>query len=94
MLIPCPVCGKRDHGEFTYCGDATVVRPDIADSDPAHWAAFVYDRGNPRGPHAEHWHHVHGCRHWLQVTRDTLTHDVHDARIVGMWTDHATAENS
>ena len=27
MLIPCPVCGLRDHGEFTYGGDATIVRP-------------------------------------------------------------------
>ena len=53
MLIPCPVCGLRDHGEFTYGGDATIVRPAIADADPARWAAYVYDRENPRG-------HAHG----------------------------------
>jgi len=85
MLIPCPVCGPRDHAEFTYWGDATVVRPDIADADAACWAAYVYDRGNPRGPHSEYWHHVHGCRLWMVVTRDTATHDVHDAHVVGMW---------
>ena len=27
MRIPCPCCGPRDHGEFTYLGDATVSRP-------------------------------------------------------------------
>ena len=85
MFIPCPVCGPRDHAEFTYWGDATVVRPDLADTDSSHWAAYVYDRENPRGPHSEYWHHVHGCRLWMMVGRDTLTHEVADARLVGMW---------
>ena len=83
MLIPCPVCGLRDHGEFTYGGDATIVRPAIADSDTTRWAAYVYDRENPRGLHTEYWHHVHGCRQWMVVERDTQTHDVSGARLVG-----------
>lgn len=90
MLIPCPVCGLRDHGEFTYGGDATVLRPDISDADPAHWAAYVYDRSNPRGAHEEHWHHVHGCRQWMVVTRDTQTHDVSTARLIGPWAGRET----
>ncbi len=85
MLIPCPVCGLRDHGEFTYGGDATIVRPAIADSDPTHWATYVYDRENPRGMHTEYWHHVHGCRQWMVVQRDTQTHDVSGARLVRPW---------
>ena len=85
MLIPCPVCGLRDHGEFTYGGDATIVRPDVADRDAEHWAAYVYDRKNPRGKHQEYWHHVHGCRHWMVVVRDTQTHDVAGAKLVGPW---------
>ena len=85
MLIPCPVCGLRDHGEFTYGGDATIVRPDIGDRDLEHWAAYVYDRGNPRGPHREYWHHVHGCRQWMVVERDTETHDIGGASLVGPW---------
>jgi phosphoglycerate kinase len=28
------------------------------------------------GPHAEFWHHSHGCRMWLQVLRDTMTHEI------------------
>jgi len=85
MLIPCPVCGLRDHGEFTYGGDATIVRPDIADGDRERWAAYVYDRGNPRGHHQEYWHHVHGCRQWMVVDRDTESHDVSGAKLVGPW---------
>ena len=85
MLIPCPVCGLRDHCEFTYGGDATIVRPDIGDTDAEHWAAYVYDRANPRGKHQEYWHHVHGCRLWMRVVRDTQTHDVSGAKLVGPW---------
>ena len=91
MLIPCPVCGTRDHGEFTYGGDATVQRPDIADRNPASWAAYVYDRSNPRGAHREYWHHVHGCRMWMVVVRDTQTHAVSNATLTGPWADQGVS---
>ena len=85
MLIPCPICGLRDQSEFTYGGDATIVRPAFADANAASWAEYVYDRTNPRGPHTEYWHHVHGCRSWLIVSRNTETHDVSGARMIGPW---------
>jgi sarcosine oxidase subunit delta len=85
MLIPCPVCGLRDHEEFTYGGDATVVRPDVAEHDTGAWADYVCDRTNPRGPHKEYWHHLHGCRQWMVVDRDTQTHKVSGAELVGPW---------
>jgi sarcosine oxidase subunit delta len=85
MLIPCPVCGLRDHAEFTYWGDATIVRPAISEADRGPWARYVYDRANPRGAHEECWHHVHGCRQWLVVARNTETHDISGARLVGPW---------
>ena len=85
MLIPCPLCGPRDHGEFTYGGDASVARPSIEERDAAAWAAFVYDRTNPKGAHEEYWHHVHGCRQWMVVSRNTETHEVSGARLVGAW---------
>jgi heterotetrameric sarcosine oxidase delta subunit len=77
MLIPCPFCGPREHSEFAYGGDATVRRPREAEPvwGPA-WQAYVYERANPRGPHLEYWQHVQGCRQWLVVSRDTLTHEV------------------
>ena len=66
MLIPCPHCGPRSHVEFTYAGDATLRRPPD-DAPLAQWVDYVYLRDNPRGPHREYWHHVHGCRAYVMV---------------------------
>ena len=77
MKIDCPHCGARDISEFKYLGDATVTRP--ADPDTAShddWMAYVYYRDNPKGRHQEYWHHGSGCRQWLKVTRDTVTHEI------------------
>ena len=76
IRIPCPTCGVRDHSEFAYGGDATVVRPDPANTDEGAWTDYVYLRDNPRGRHREYWQHVHGCRQWLIVDRDTVTHEI------------------
>jgi heterotetrameric sarcosine oxidase delta subunit len=76
MLIPCPYCGPRDVTEYTYGGDAAGP-PGAPDAmSLAAWNDFVYLRDNPRGPHAELWQHSGGCRRWLRVKRDTLTHEV------------------
>jgi sarcosine oxidase subunit delta len=85
LLIPCPCCGNRDSREFAYGGDATVARPAIDDLDVEAWHAYLHERQNPRGPHVELWQHVGGCRCWLRVRRDTLTHEVHGAELVGTW---------
>lgn len=76
MRITCPYCGQRDLVEFAYGGDATQPRPDEADLDAERWAQYVFSRKNPRGWHQEYWQHVHGCRAWLQVTRNTATHEI------------------
>ncbi len=75
IRITCPFCGERDHSEFSYGGDATVAYPAL-DAPVEDWNAAVYERRNPRGPHKEYWHHLNGCRSWLVVERDTLTHEV------------------
>jgi heterotetrameric sarcosine oxidase delta subunit len=75
LLIRCPWCGPRAQIEFTYGGDATVVRPAI-DAPEAAWAEYVYLRDNPRGPHDERWQHSAGCRQWIRVRRDTRTHEI------------------
>ena len=78
MLISCPFCGPREHAEFAYGGDATVRRP--RQDEPAwgpEWQAYVYERANPRGPQREYWQHTAGCRQWLVVTRDTVSHEIH-----------------
>lgn len=75
IIIHCPLCGPRGHEEFAYQGDATVRRP--ADDAPLQdWFEYVFLRDNPRGPHRELWHHVHGCRAYVVVSRDTLTHEI------------------
>tara|TARA_R110002051_G_scaffold316835_1_gene397048 strand:- start:44932 stop:45198 length:267 start_codon:yes stop_codon:yes gene_type:complete len=76
LRLPCPVCGLRDETEFDYGGDATVVRPDQDNTDLNDWHDYVFVRDNPRGAHKEYWHHVQGCRQWLIVERNTLTHAV------------------
>jgi len=75
LLIPCPWCGPRNQVEFTYGGDASVVRPAI-DAGRDAWFDYIYLRDNPSGPHAEFWVHSAGCRRWFRVRRDTRTHDI------------------
>jgi sarcosine oxidase subunit delta len=77
MRINCPYCGERGVEEFTYRGDATVVRPtslEVTATDA--WVDYVYLRDNPAGLHREHWYHGAGCHAWLVVTRDTRTHEI------------------
>lgn len=77
MRIPCPHCGLRDVTEFGYGGDANPRRPPDPDAcTDARWADYLYVRDNPRGPHDELWQHTAGCRRWIAVRRDTLTHEV------------------
>lgn len=75
LRIPCPWCGLRDETEFRYRGDATVSRP-AAHAGPDAFAAYVYQRANPRGWHLEWWLHVGGCRRLLRVLRHTLSHEI------------------
>jgi heterotetrameric sarcosine oxidase delta subunit len=82
MRIKCPYCGERGNEEFTYLGDANVVRPDgqipeTADSPAwSAWMDYVYLRDNPMGVHRELWYHGAGCHAWLIVTRDVRNHAI------------------
>jgi sarcosine oxidase subunit delta len=77
LLITCPWCGPRAHIEFTYGGDATNAPPPEPEAaSDADWHEHLYLRDNHAGPHAEFWHHSHGCRMWIQVLRDTVTHEI------------------
>jgi methylglutamate dehydrogenase subunit B len=78
MLIDCPYCGERLSEEFTILGDATKQRPSGSEaSDMEAWYDYVFIRDNPKGRHREYWQHTGGCRAWLVVERDTLTHQVY-----------------
>jgi sarcosine oxidase subunit delta len=73
-LITCPHCGTRPKEEFSIRG-AALTRPDPAAGEDV-WQAYVYVRDNPKGRYQEYWHHAGGCRRWLVVDRDNLTHEV------------------
>jgi heterotetrameric sarcosine oxidase delta subunit len=75
LRINCPFCGERDHSEFTYGGDASIAYPAL-DAPIDAWIDAVYVRANPKGSHRERWQHSLGCRLWLIVERDTVTHEV------------------
>ena len=79
MRITCTYCGSRDVSEFSYLGDATLTRP-VGGEGPA-MLDYVYQRDNPAGPHEELWYHAQGCRSWLRVRRDTVSHEILDVRM-------------
>lgn len=82
LIIPCPCCGPRAQVEFGYGGDATLRRPPTS-APESEWLEFVYLRTNPCGVHEEWWHHAAGCRSWIRVRRDTLTHRILGSAIAG-----------
>ena len=76
LTIHCPHCGRRPETEFVYGGDANVRRPDPATASQEDWAAYIYERENPKGAHRELWLHASGCHLWLTVERDVVTHEI------------------
>jgi methylglutamate dehydrogenase subunit B len=81
MRIPCPYCGERGNEEFSYLGDAGVIRPDPAAPDaPDAFYRYAYERRNVAGMMKELWYHAAGCHAWLVVTRDTRTHEIIDVK--------------
>jgi sarcosine oxidase, subunit delta len=77
LLLPCPWCGPRDEVEFHYGGQAGIAYPaDPAALDDAGWADYLFMRDNPKGRFVERWYHVHGCRRWFDLERDTATNDL------------------
>jgi sarcosine oxidase subunit delta len=74
LLIRCPYCeAERPETEFRYGGEAHVARPaDPSSVDDAQWSEFLYYRSNPKGDHAERWHHL-GCGRFFNAVRNTLS---------------------
>ena len=85
LNIRCPWCGDRAQIEFSYGGDGSVQRPrDPEDVSSEEWFEYVYLRENAKGPHLELWHHSAGCRRWLLVRRDTVSHEIDDTWPAGV----------
>ena len=77
LLICCPYCGPRPELEFSYGGEAHIARPaDPMNMNDNAWAAFLYERNNPKGMHAERWRHLHGCGRFFNARRNTITDEI------------------
>lgn len=77
LLIKCPWCGDRAETEFSYGGEAGIVRPPDPDAlSDAEWADYLFNRTNPKGTHKELWNHAQGCRRWFCVERDTVSYKI------------------
>ncbi|MFN4090928.1 MAG: sarcosine oxidase subunit delta, partial [Alphaproteobacteria bacterium] len=57
--------------------EAGIRRPQTPEAvSDAQWADYLFLRDNPRGRLRERWVHVHGCRRWFDVERDTVSHAI------------------
>ncbi len=84
MRIPCPYCGVRDAFEFTWGGQADIVRPAYPQTcSDEEWGAYLFIRRNSKGMHQERWCHTYGCGQWFNVWRDTVTHVIEKVTAVG-----------
>ncbi len=75
LQIECPWCGPRDESEFSYGGEAHIVRPTDPDAlNDEQWADYLFMRKNTKGIFLEQWNHAFGCRRWFNAERDTAAH--------------------
>ncbi|MEZ5778344.1 MAG: sarcosine oxidase subunit delta [Paracoccaceae bacterium] len=82
MRINCPLCGDRDRREFTYYGDAVYADRPAENAAPEVWDGYLHLRDNPAGETRDLWYHEMGCSAWIEVTRNTVTHEVLSERLV------------
>ena len=76
-LIKCPWCGERDQSEFSYGGEAHIVRPLEPDAlNDSEWADYLFMRKNTKGRYHEQWNHSSGCRQWFNAVRDNVTYKI------------------
>ncbi len=75
ILLPCPWCGSRDAGEFSYGGELRP-RPDPRTASREEWRGYLYLRANVAGWTTERWYHRMGCRRHVTVRRNTVTNEV------------------
>jgi sarcosine oxidase subunit delta len=82
MRITCPLCGDRDRREFYYYGAADYAQRPVAEAPPEAWDAYLHLRENPAGETRDLWYHEMGCASWIEVTRNTVTHQVLSSRLL------------
>ena len=85
LQIYCPYCEEhRQECEFHFKGQAHIKRPEDPDNcDDKTWGDYLYFRENVRGVHDEMWVHALGCRKFFNITRNTVTYEIHGAYKLG-----------
>ncbi len=76
LLLTCPNCGAEcTETELDAGGEAHLKRfgPGSSDQD---FAAYLFQRKNPRGVHFERWRHAFGCGKWFHAARCTVTLEI------------------
>ena len=74
LLIPCPHCGDRAQTEFDYVRTLDSVVTLEMPSDEA--MNTLFERANPRGVDQELWRHSQGCRQFIAMRRNRVTHEI------------------
>ena len=57
-------------------GDPAAGAGDVA------WDDYLHLRDNPAGVTRDLWYHETGCSAWIEVTRNTVTHEILSSRLV------------
>lgn len=85
LHIFCPHCGEsREEHEYHYRGQAHIERPKDPESlTDEEWGNYLFFRKNPKGIHHELWYHTTGCRQFFNITRDTVTYEIHESYKIG-----------
>lgn len=78
MIINHPLLGPRDASEFSYLGDAALMKRPNPKSETAaqDFYEYQYLRENTPGVMRELWYHEQGDRSWLVITRNISTHEI------------------
>jgi heterotetrameric sarcosine oxidase delta subunit len=71
--ITCPVCGKRDLGEFRFGNEEESHRPDQDKLTHIEYINEAIMHTANAGPQKEWWCHASGCGSWFTIFRNTLT---------------------
>ena len=82
MRITCPLCGNRDRREFYYYGAEDFLNRPAEAAGPEAWDSYLHLRDNPAGLTRDLWYHETGCAQWLLITRNTITHEIHEVVLV------------
>jgi sarcosine oxidase subunit delta len=76
LSLKCPCCGVlAEETEFEPGGEAHISRASVDEGDED-FAAYLFERKNPRGVHFERWRHSYGCGKWFHAARCTASLEV------------------